>query len=142
MYLGIALSADTIEILSFEQYLNINDLNATQHGGAYFCVVINEAGYGISVSTVNVVPAFVAQPQDFKTDVGQAATFSCEAQSFPSPSYRWEKLPSMPIEDVSGPVLVINPVTFSSFGDYRCIAYINVSGQINETASEAATLFG
>lgn len=137
------MSSDTIDILSFQQYLTIQDLNATQHGGTYFCVVINEAGYGISMSTVNVLPAIVVQPQDFKTTVDQLANFTCKAESFPSPSYRWEKLnPTTPVVGESDPLLEIFPVLFTSFGDYRCIAFTNISGQVNETASDAATLFG
>ena len=38
--------------------------------------------------------------------------------------------------------LTIDPVQFTDFGNYICVASINVSGTINETESDEATLFG
>ena len=73
----------------------IPDANATQDERTYFCVAINQAGYGISSSTLYITPAFVVQPQDIKTTVDTSVAFNCEAQSFPFPSYRWERVPSM-----------------------------------------------
>ena len=139
---GIALSTDTIEILSFSQYLTINDLNATQHGGTYYCVVINEAGYGISTSTLYITPAFVVQPEDIKTDNGSNVSFNCEAQSFPFPSYQWERLTSTILDGETDPTLEFRPAVFDDFGDYRCIAFTNVSGLVSGTQSDNATLFG
>ena len=124
-------------------YLLISNVNATLHGGTYFCVAINEAGYGISMSTLYVTPAFVTQPQDVKTTNGSTVEFNCEAQSFPSPSYRWEKLsPTMPIVGAEDRFLEFDPVLFHDFGDYHCVAFTNVSGMLNETESDNATLFG
>ena len=48
----------------------------------------------------------------------------------------------MVIPGVDVPMLEINPVEFNDFGNYICVASINVFGVVNETESDEATLFG
>ncbi len=48
----------------------------------------------------------------------------------------------MVIPGVDVPMLEINPVEFNDFGNYTCVASINVTGVISETESDEATLFG
>ena len=135
------MANETIDILETGPYYVIENLNATQHGGTYYCVVMNEAGYDISTSVVYVTPAFVVEPEDIKTTNGSTVAFNCEAQSFPFPAYSWEKDSSTELEGENEQTLEFDPVTFNDFGNYSCIASINVSGVVSEARS-VATLFG
>ena len=71
--------------------LTISSINATQDGGMYTCVVVNQAGQDSANVTLYVRPLIVDQPQDQFTRQGETVTLSCRADSFPSPLYQWEK---------------------------------------------------
>ena len=71
--------------------LTISSINATQDGGMYTCVVVNQAGQDSANVTLYVRPLIVEQPQDQFTRQGDSVTLSCRADSFPSPLYQWEK---------------------------------------------------
>ncbi len=130
------MANETIDILSFESTITINNLNATQHGGVYYCVVINEAGYDISTSTLYITPAFVVEPEDIRTTNGSIVAFNCEAEAFPYPTYRWEKSALVLTGEIEQ-VLEFDPVLFNDFGNYSCIASIDIAGVVNETSSSA-----
>ena len=72
---------------------------------------------------------------------------SCLADSFPDPEYRWERSstnegPYTEIANSEGSTYDLGAISYSTNGFYRCIAYTNVSGIINETASNPATVSG
>ena len=120
----------------------------TSVSGTYYCAVINEAGSGVATANLYVTPNITTQPASVAVPTGlNGSTLTCMADSFPDPEYRWEKR-STPedeyseVPDSEGSLLTINSVTHSTNGYYRCIAYTNVSGIINETASDPATVTG
>ena len=119
--------------------LNIPSINATQDGGGYICVAINEAGTGSSsTSNLYVSPEITTQPMNQYVSPGDTVTLTCIADSFPAPTYQWEFFNTtlesfIPIPaDVSGTnsVLAIGEVQDQGFGTFRC----NVTTEIiNET---------
>ena len=79
-------------------------MNATQDGGQYFCIVINEAGIELNSTTLYIRPVITIQPQDVLNNANMSISLNCLANSFPAPYYRWRKLSmtGMPDEGVSG----------------------------------------
>ena len=73
----------------------------------------------------------------------QILRLTCEAEAFPSPLIQWEKMNRVTgmfeaIVSESSTVFMINSVTFSDFGMYRCVASNVINGvEYNTTSSEA-----
>ena len=70
---------------------------------------------------------------------------SCMADSFPDPEYRWERSSTNegPYTEIAeGSTYDLGNISYSANGFYRCIAYTNVSGIINEIASNPAIVSG
>ena len=128
------------------QVLTISDVNATLHGGTYFCVVLNDAGYDVATGVLFVTVTFTQQPTDIKTTVNMNVEFTCEAQSFPHPSYSWERLIDggfVNEERGNTTTLSFMPVSYSDAGVYRCVATSsNGSEVISTLGSDNATLYG
>ena len=117
-------------------------------GGTYHCVVINEAGFDIETASLYITPTIVTHPMSVNAsgDVS-SIIFSCMADSFPDPEYRWERSstnegPYTEIANSEGSTYDLGFIFYSTNGFYRCIAYTNVSGVINETASNPAIVSG
>ena len=131
--------------LSTGPNLTISSINATQDGGMYTCVVVNQAGQDSANVTLYVRPLIVDQPQDQFTRQGETVTLSCRADSFPSPLYQWEKFntTSESYYQLSGETnrtLEFSSVEFDDFGDYRCVATAPVIGDTD--TSDNATITG
>ena len=119
--------------------LSLSSINATQDGGGYVCVAIDEAGAGSSsIANLYVSLEITTQPINQYVRRGDNVTLTCTADSFPAPTYQWEFFNTtlerfMPIPaEVSGtnPVLAIGEVEYQGFGTFRC----NVTTEIiNET---------
>ena len=119
--------------------LSLSSISATQNGGGYICVVVNEAGTGSSsTSNLYVHPKITTQPMNQYVRRGDNVTLTCIADSFPAPAYQWEffnttlgrfiPLPA-DVRDTNS-VLAIGDVQYQDFGTFRC----NVTMQIiNET---------
>ena len=119
--------------------ISLSYINATQNGGGYICVAINEAGTGSSsTSNLYVHPTITTQPMNQYVRRGDNVTLTCIADSFPAPAYQWEffnttlgrfiPLPA-DVRDTNS-VLAIGDVQYQDFGTFRC----NVTTQIiNET---------
>ena len=138
----IELLNDTSLIVGNEQTLVLTNINAS-FGGSYDCLVINDAGYGIDSSILFVVPYFVTHPQNVELEQMQTLTLTCEAEGFPSPSIKWEKMNRVTgmFEAISGEnstVFMINSVAFSDFGMYRCVAS-NVINDVEYNATSHIT---
>ena len=125
--------------------LTISSINATQNGGGYICVVVNEAGGAFdSIATLYVSPEIIAQPQSIQTTFGKTVTLTCLADSFPPPIYTWKKLNTTieKFEIFPGPdssMLTFTSINLDDIGVYRCI----VMTKKNETAiSSNATISG
>ena len=121
--------------------LQLTDIDATD-GGEYTCVVSNAGGYERTNTTLYIQPYIVVNPQPLLLTVeGSSVIFTCEALSFPAPSYQWVK------EGVSGFIsteqnYMISPVSFSSGGVYRCVAYLTLNMTNNTATSEDGLLVG
>ena len=125
------------------QVLVLNNITASTNGGKYYCAVFNDAGYDIVSSTLFIVPEFVVHPQNVALQQLQILRLTCEVEAFPSPSIQWEKMNRVteifePILGEHSTVFMINSVSFSDFGMYRCVASNVINGvEYNSTSSEA-----
>ena len=146
-YTGLSNSSSlNMTFVSRGQVLTISDVNATLHGGTYFCVVLNDAGYAVATGVLFVTVTFTQQPTDIKTTVNMNIEFTCEAQSFPHPSYSWERfIDSGFVKDERGNMATLSfmPVSYNDAGVYRCVATSsNGSEVISILSSDNATLYG
>ena len=124
--------------------LNITSVNATEDGGQYSCVVVNQAGYDEATITLNVRPNIIKNPESQRVAPGVNVTLSCRAESFPSPDYRWEKLNTtdmfMTVDGSNSSTLVLSSVDHGDNGVYRCVA--SAPGVNGEAFSGNATVTG
>ena len=131
-------SGENLDISSNESYsvLTISNVNATQHGGVYRCVVSNAAGNDSDNGTLNVRPVITVQPAEtILTNNRDIEQLQCVADAFPAPEYRWEKIENGVIETVSNTsILMFNPVMFGDEGTYQCVA-VSLGVQVNSTSS-------
>lgn len=113
-------------------------------GGVYTCVVSNLAGFGNASTTVFVSLRFVLHPNDTEADVGDSVVLTCEAQSFPNPTYEWIRLDDVSIRGnlsgINSSRLVFDNVLFGDEGDYSCLA--TSAGDNITSSSLPATLTG
>ena len=117
-YDGVVLMDETNTTLTID---NIGAVN----GGDYTCVVSNAAGSDSATATLYVAPSIVTQPTDILTRNGTAVSLTCEAESFPAPTYQWERYNETVAAFVivgSDPVLEFSPAVFGDEGSYRCVA--------------------
>ena len=73
-----------------------------------------------------VRPYFVEQPAaNVYTETGQNVTLDCNAESFPHPSFQWEKKDDngnfVELLGETGRYLVYISVTTDVIGEYRCV---------------------
>ena len=121
--------------------LQLTDIDATD-GGEYTCVVSNAAGSDSTNVTLYIRPYIVVNPQPLLlTLLGNRVTFTCEALSFPSPSYQWER------EGAPGVVsteqnYMIGFASFNSGGVYRCVAFFTLNTANYTATSEDGLLVG
>ena len=127
---------------STHSVLTISNVNATEHGGGYRCVVSNAAGNDSDNGTLFVSPVITVQPvETLLTSNGSIEQLVCEAESFPAPDYRWERLEDSAVTTVGNSnVLSFSPVVFSDFGQYRCVATAPVINAV--VYSNNATVIG
>ena len=120
--------------------LSISNVNATEDGGEYRCVVSNAAGNSSDNVTLNVRPVITVQPiETLLTSNGSSEQLVCIADAFPAPAYRWEKLIDGRIAVVSNTsTLSFSPVMFGDEGTYQCVA-ISLEIEVNSTST---TVFG
>ena len=114
----------------------------TIDGGEYTCVASNAAGSDSTNVTLYIRPYIVVNPQPLLLTVeGSSVTFTCEALSFPPPSYQWER------EGAPGFVsteqnYMIGFASFSSGGVYRCVAFFTLNTTNYTATSEDGLLVG
>ena len=117
--------------------MTISNVNATQHGGVYRCVVSNGAGNDSNNGTLNVRPVITVQPAEtLLTNNGSIEQLQCVADAFPAPEYRWVMIEDdIVIETVSNTSgLMLNPVLFGDEGTYQCVA-VSLGVHVNSTLS-------
>ena len=111
----------------------IDSVNATEDGGTHTCVVVNFAGLDSDEVQLLVQPTITRQPENVLTSKGEIISLSCEAESFPPPTYSWflatteqevfvtEDAPRV-ILDNGGRDLLFNGVEYADVGFYFCRA--------------------
>ena len=122
--------------------LTVSSISA-MNGGNYSCVVSNAAGNDSATAVLYVEPIIVTQPTDILTRNGTVVNFTCAAESFPAPTYIWEKYneENGTFDMVSnGPVLEFTPAVFGDEGSYRCVA--SLPGTSRNATSQLAVLTG
>ena len=107
--------------------LSLSSINATQNGGEYLCIVVNEAGADVNSTLLYVRPAITVQPQTIQTLANVSVFISCLADSFPPPFYMWEKLNTNTgnydtVPGSNNSVLAFTSIDYENNGVYRCIA--------------------
>ena len=112
-------------LLTNTSVLTIDNINATQNGGVYECVVLNDAGFEVVQTTVYVRPVIVEQPQEIRTTNSTNVTLTCRAESFPYPRYQWQKYNTtaqsyQAVPEETGVDLMFT-AQYNDFGDYRCM---------------------
>ena len=132
-------------IMSTGGTLSLSSINATQDGGGYLCVVVNEAGADANSTLLYVRPAITIQPQTIQTLANVSVSISCLADSFPPPFYMWEKLNTSTgnYETVPGSnnsVLEFTSIDYEDNGVYRCIA--GADGIVENATSDNAVING
>ena len=133
------------EIITYGNNLTISSINATQDGGGYDCLVINEAGAEQNTSILYVGPVITEQPDDQYVDDGETITLSCRADSFPAPKYQWEMMNRAtkmfePIENATDTTFTISSISYNDYGKYRCVA--TAYGIAENATSEPALITG
>ena len=133
------------EIITYGNNLTISSINATQDGGGYDCLVINEAGAEGNTSILYVRPVITEQPDDQYVDNGETVTLSCRADSFPAPKYQWEMMNRTTrmfesIENATDSTFTISSISYNDYGNYRCVATAN--GIAENATSEPALITG
>ena len=112
-------------IVGREQALELRNINAS-HGGSYTCLVINDAGFGVNCTIVYIRPYFIEQPDEniFSKNL-DPVTVTCRAESFPEPTFQWEKMNSsgyfQEIPGETNSTLVFSSVGYDDFGNYQCV---------------------
>ena len=117
--------------------LTIDNIGAV-NGGSYTCVVSNAAGNDSATATLFVAPTIVTQPADILTRNGTVVNFTCEAESFPTPEYQWEKYDETVDTFIivsSDPVFEFSPAVFGDEGTYRCVASLPGTNR-NDTSTQ------
>ena len=114
---------------------SITSINASA-GGVYTCIAVNDDGFALSSYTVYVAPAIVSDPEETFLSPGQTLELSCEAESYPDPTYHWEKMNMETrmfelIPDTTNDTYVIDSVDYSDFGRYRCVATVELPNDPN-----------
>ena len=111
-------------ILVEDSLLELESINGT-NGGLYTCIAINEAGYDNSTVTLYVRPEITTQPRNQFVDPGDTVTLTCIADSFPAPTYQWQRMnmTTGQFDNLSGETATtytINDVEHEDFGRYCC----------------------
>lgn len=133
-----------LSILSSEQMLSLESVNGSD-GGQYTCVALNEAGIDNATVDVLVRPQILTNPVNGYVDAGDNFTFSCLADSHPSPEYRWEKYNESnndfySVPDANGRYFVIEDLEYEDSGRYRCVVMASMITEI--ATSDEAILTG
>ena len=94
-------------------------------GGIYTCMVSNIAGSNNASTSVFIFPYFIDNPRSHEVSVGSAVLLICDAVSFPSPDYLWQRTDGMNISNeivTNERNLSISSVEFGDEGGYFCTA--------------------
>ena len=94
-------------------------------GGVYTCMVSNIAGSNNASTSVLIYPYFIDHPRSIEVSVGSEVLLICDAASFPSPDYLWQRTDGMNISNniaTNDRNLNISSVQYGNEGGYFCTA--------------------
>ena len=120
--------------------LNLPNVTAST-GGIYTCMVSNIAGSHNASTFVFIFPYFINHPHSEEVSVGSAVLLICDAVSFPSPGYLWQKSNGGNISNdivINERNLSISSVEYGDEGGYFCTA----SAREDSVPSNVAILTG
>ena len=126
----LELIDDNLDDVVVGDTYSITSINASA-GGVYTCIAANDDGFALSNYAVNVTPTIVSDPEETFLSPGQRLELSCMAESYPDPTYHWEKMNMETrmfelIPDTMNDTYVIDSVDYSDFGRYRCVATVEL----------------
>ena len=110
-------------------------------GGIYTCMVSNIAGSNNASTFVFIFPYFINQPHNDEVSVGSSVLLICDAASFPSPDYLWQRSDGQNISNrivTNERNLSISSVKYGDEGGYFCTA----SAREDSVASNIAIVTG
>ena len=141
--LDVTSVLSTLTIVSNESRLVLESI-VGDDGGEYTCIAINEAGFDNDTVTLYIFPNITRQPVNQYVQPGDTVSLYCEADSFPPPTYQWERRNEsgnfVAISGETNTNLTIVNIQHGAFGDYRCVATTAI---IDETAtSNTAVITG
>ena len=121
--------------------LTLTNVNAPDNGGEYTCVAINDAGVGLSISTLYFEPQFIEEPVD--TETNSSLSLICRAESFPFPMYQWQKKMSGMFSDIAEENSELFKIDADSdAGVYQCIVMNTINNTVNSITSREAIIYG
>ena len=140
----LSLLAQKIGVTTEDTLVHVlTNVNASD-GGDYICLFSSMLAENVNdTKTLQILPYFTVYPQNVELEQMEILRLTCEAEAFPSPSIQWEKMNRVTemFEAISGEnstVFMINSVSFSDFGMYRCVASNVINGvEYNATSSSA-----
>ena len=132
--------------VSNSQTLMVNNITAL-NGGEYACIVINDAGTGLSTSDLYVKPYFIEQPSDVELYYTDRLVLSCDAEAFPKFTLQWQKFDEVgnyfvDLMEENETELIFENALLDNSGEYRCVASIIINGSPVTTNSTVATVIG
>ena len=104
--------------------LNLPNVTAST-GGLYTCKVSNIAGSNNASTFIFIFPYFINHPRSIEVSVGSAVLLICDAASFPSPDYLWQRSDGVNISNdivTTERNLSISSVEYGDEGGYFCTA--------------------
>ena len=110
-------------------------------GGIYTCMVSNIAGSNNASTYAFIFPYFINHPNSEEVSVGSAVLLICDAASFPSPDYLWQRIDGMNISNdivTNERNLNISSVEYGDEGGYFC----TVSAREDSVPSNIAIVTG
>ena len=139
----MTIPLDELVVVSNDSALVLESINGAD-GGLYTCIAINEAGSDNSTVTLYVRPEITTQPMDQFVDPGDNITLTCIADSFPAPTYQWQRMNMTTgefenLQDETNALYTIYNI-HDKFGTYRCVVTTAI---INEVImSNSSTVSG
>ena len=132
-----AIMSDVVVQASTSPILSLTNITAPNYGGTFNCIVLNDAGFGISDSTVYVLPEITVHPVNQYVKINTTVELMCKAEGYPSVSYQWQK-DGVDIPGQTMSTIRFNEIGTSDIGMYRCIASNTIGDQTyNVTSNEA-----
>ena len=132
--------------LTTSSTLVLTNISAPVNGGEYTCLTINNAGFGLSTSTLYFKPQFIEEPVDREVNsLLDSVSLRCKAEAFPFPNYQWQKRVSGAFVDIAretNEVFVEDDAEHSDAGVYRCVVTNTINNTVYTIISREATIYG